>query len=314
MSTHAQKEPRSPNASGGSVTNVYLTANAARRFASAIQYAPGQVSAGAQKIAKLLPLDSRGHLDLLDIGAGTGAFTLPFAKSLLDLGLEFKVLALDISPQMLVGLASGLQLPQYRNLKNRFSLWEHDAEKGLSDRCSSGSVDIAVFTFVAHYLADLPRMLGEITRVIRKGGLLVQAEITGAMRYVDGTFDPAITAPEAHFRDFWTQYFAYRDKIAPWESTLRVTNIQPVLAALKEAETFHLESQFDVSWSSLLNYASFLEWINHGFLSSLGSGLTSQDRAELAVTMEKWCISNRISLDDKFDVPWGIRVYVNRRT
>jgi len=106
----------------------------------------------------------RGHVDkdgvILDVGAGTGFFTLAVAP-LLDGG---KVIALDASPDMLAGLE---RRAAAKHLSNRIDTVVADAaDTGLPE----SSVDLVISGNVLHELPDPGAAVREMARVLRTGG------------------------------------------------------------------------------------------------------------------------------------------------
>jgi ubiquinone/menaquinone biosynthesis C-methylase UbiE len=99
--------------------------------------------------------------DALEIGAGTGYFTL----NLLQLGLIERATVTDISPGMLEVLAAGAR---------RLSL-EVDPIRAEAERLpfADARFDLVFGHAVLHHLPDLGASLLEMRRVLRPGGTLV---------------------------------------------------------------------------------------------------------------------------------------------
>jgi SAM-dependent methyltransferase len=142
--------------------NVRYHDAAARSYDSkwAIDY--GEIGAG-QVVAKLGKALGRapGHYRrLLEIGAGTGYFTL----NLLRQGIVDEATATDISPGMLEALgATAAELGLYVDTV------ACDAERLPF---SESSFDLVVGHAVLHHVPNLPAALGECARVLRPGGTL----------------------------------------------------------------------------------------------------------------------------------------------
>ena len=100
---------------------------------------------------------------VLDLGAGTGHFTLAVAP-LLD---EGTVVAVDLSPDMLAGLNRHAAT---RHLSAKIETVVADvAETGLPD----ASVDVVMSGNVLHELPDPTAAVGEMARVLRPNGQVV---------------------------------------------------------------------------------------------------------------------------------------------
>jgi len=108
-------------------------------------------------------LDGRGFGDGLEIGSGTGYFSL----NLLQLGVIERLTATDISPGMLARLSStaaGLGLEA-----------ETVATEAEELPFEDESFDIVFGHAVLHHLPDLERAFAEFRRVLRPGGAIAFA-------------------------------------------------------------------------------------------------------------------------------------------
>jgi ubiquinone/menaquinone biosynthesis C-methylase UbiE len=102
-----------------------------------------------------------GHgRDVLDLCCGTGSYLLP------DLGSFRSAVAVDFSSNMLDGLRARLPGPHPENLT---ILEEDAAELSLPD----ASVDFAWSWTALYYVPDLGRVLAQVARVLRPGGIAV---------------------------------------------------------------------------------------------------------------------------------------------
>ena len=126
-----------------------------------IDYGPGGQAQVVAKLAKALGRPPGRFARALEIGAGTGYFTL----NLLRAGVIEEAVATDISPGMLSALGDSAR------------------ELGLSverSRCEAAelpfrdsSFDLVFGHAVLHHLPDLPAAFAEFHRVLRPGGTLV---------------------------------------------------------------------------------------------------------------------------------------------
>src|SRR4051794_2316859 len=118
-----------------------------------------------RKLAKALGgrIDGRGFGDGLEIGSGTGYFSL----NLLQLGLVERLTATDISPGMLRRLESTAE-----SLGLAAQTVATEAEQlPFEDE----SFDIVFGHAVLHHIPDLRRAFFEFRRVLRPGGAIVFA-------------------------------------------------------------------------------------------------------------------------------------------
>jgi ubiquinone/menaquinone biosynthesis C-methylase UbiE len=112
------------------------------------------------KLVKALGREPDGFGNALEIGAGTGYFTL----NLLQLGLVERATATDISPGMLATLsASAAEL----GVEVETVVCEAERLPFTAD-----SFDLVFGHAVLHHIPDLPRAFGEFARVLRPGGTL----------------------------------------------------------------------------------------------------------------------------------------------
>ncbi|HWB69388.1 MAG TPA: methyltransferase domain-containing protein [Solirubrobacterales bacterium] len=114
-----------------------------------------------QKLAKALgDLRGRSFKDALEIGSGTGYFSL----NLLQLGAIERLTATDISPGMLKRLAATAEM-----LGLEVSTVQTEAEvMPFEDE----SFDLVFGHAVLHHIPDLERAFSEFRRVLRPGGMI----------------------------------------------------------------------------------------------------------------------------------------------
>jgi ubiquinone/menaquinone biosynthesis C-methylase UbiE len=115
------------------------------------------------KVRKVLGGKPRHHVRSLEIGSGTGYFTLNMLRS----GLIERATCTDISPGMLATLGANAQ---------RLGL---DVETVVADAeqlpFADGSFDLVLGHAVLHHIPDLPRAFSEFARVLAPGGTLLFA-------------------------------------------------------------------------------------------------------------------------------------------
>ncbi len=105
-------------------------------------------------------LDLRAGMTVADVGAGTGYFALPLATAVGERG---KVFAIDLQPEMLALLQPKLVPAGIANVDCRVG---EATETGLA----AGSCDLVLLANLWHELDHLPRVLGEVKRILRKAG------------------------------------------------------------------------------------------------------------------------------------------------
>ena len=108
-------------------------------------------------------LGLREGMTIGDIGAGTGYFTLPFAR---EVGPSGRVFAVDLQREMLDLIANKLRIP---GSPSNIDMVQGDAT-GTS--LPSASVDLVFMANIWHELDDHASTLKEAQRILRSGGQL----------------------------------------------------------------------------------------------------------------------------------------------
>src|SRR6201747_1546745 len=124
----------------------------------------GQDQVRAKLEKALGGLDGRSFGDALEIGSGTGYFSL----NLVQQGLIERLTATDISPGMLTQLASTATTLRLDNLTTAVT----EAETLPFE---DASFDLVLGHAVLHHIPDLDRAFAEFRRVLRPGGHIVFA-------------------------------------------------------------------------------------------------------------------------------------------
>ena|SRR5579884_3037603 len=120
-----------------------------------------------ERLKWLPPIDVVGRLGLFsgmtiaDVGAGTGYFSIPFAREIGDAG---RVFAVDLQPEMLDILAAKLAQPGAP--ANIVTMVGAATETGIADR----SCDLVFLANIWHELEDHDAVLRESARILRRPG------------------------------------------------------------------------------------------------------------------------------------------------
>jgi ubiquinone/menaquinone biosynthesis C-methylase UbiE len=108
-------------------------------------------------------------MTILDLGCGSGAFTLPAARMVGERG---KVYALDIQPAMLRQLERRLATAGNHDIGNVELKQASAYELPLADE----SLDLVMSVAAFQEIPDKPRALREVKRVLKRGGILALTE------------------------------------------------------------------------------------------------------------------------------------------
>jgi len=131
---------------------------AAAKSMEAIYTTPDVVAQRARVIDLLAPVPGER---VLDVGVGPGLLALDLARLVGESG---RLVGLDLAPAMVATAAARLKdLPQA----------EIRAGDAIALELADGAFDAAVSTQVYEYVADMPRALSELHRVLRSGGRAV---------------------------------------------------------------------------------------------------------------------------------------------
>jgi ubiquinone/menaquinone biosynthesis C-methylase UbiE len=108
----------------------------------------------------------------LEVGPGTGLFTVPLAQLV---GTAGKVQCVDLQPRMLTMLGRRLRR---RGLAERVNLRACSADDlGVADLAET--MDLAVLIYVLHEVPDPARTLAQVVSTLRVGGRLLLVEPRG---------------------------------------------------------------------------------------------------------------------------------------
>src|SRR5690625_8042713 len=134
-------------------------ANEMKKLAKKIEFLDDPERRGdipPEKLLKMLPVKNTDSM--LDLGAGTGYFTIPFAKT-----VEGPVYALDIDSSMLEVINSKAKEGNITNVKT-VQGGNHDIP--LSDN----SVDFVLASLVLHDVIQLTDSFHQINRILKDDG------------------------------------------------------------------------------------------------------------------------------------------------
>ena len=228
------------------------------------------------KLRKALGHEPRRYRRGLEIGAGTGYFTL----NLLRAGVVGEAVATDISPGMLRTLersAEELGLPVETAACDAAHLPFED-----------GSFDLVFGHAVLHHLPDLDAAFREFQRVLRPGGVV------------------AFCGEPSHYGDRiarWPKRGA--NAVAPlWRTLMRAAPCPEANGHGCGGEEARLEGLVDVHAFTPGDLARHAEAA--GFTGVRVSG------EELAASLFGWANRTLEASADPLDVPWAWRVYAHR--
>ncbi len=116
--------------------------------------------------AILTDIGVRSGITFIDVGCGTGFFTLPAARMI---GNSGKVFALDIDANFIAGLQERANIEHVNNLSVTVGRAE---DLVLCDQCA----DIVFFGIVLHDFQDAARVLENANKMVKASGMLVNLD------------------------------------------------------------------------------------------------------------------------------------------
>lgn len=285
--------------------NIYLNKDSVESFSKNIKYDRNSLIQVGRITYEYFRQIEKNSLSILDIGIGSGDFTLPLIDGLLSAGLlDFYLDCFDISLYMLQHLEENLN--KRPDLRKKVKYFKYDAERGLLSIFKPNSYDLIIITFVLHYIKNWEKLLEDVHECCKQNGLFIQSEIIGDLRNVDGKFDA--DSPEI-FREFWEAYFLFRQEFYPWAPDICVSDISRVIDYLTKKQWFHVYKVCEFNnWKFNLKWGDLCQWIISAPVSSLGVGLTQKQRYELSSKMQNWLKQRKIDLNLDIEITWGIRV------
>jgi len=276
-------------------SNVYLDKNSAQNFENSTKIDKAEIYKIGDYITETLNLYSfKNHINILDIGSGTGRTILNILDRFYQNNLKFIATCFDVSKYMLEQFEQTLKSKNY--LKDMVVYSNHDANKGLAD---FNDYHLVFVVSVLQYLQNWREFIKELSGHLRPNGYLVIAELIGWYRLLDGTFDITYSKENRLSIDFWKEYFE-----------VKFSNIKPVLSFLLKKQGFSLMHQHSFLWPNTICWSNVLSWLQHAPVSSLGSNMPSENRKTLKQIMHDFLKKRGIDIIRPFSISWGFKLRI----
>lgn len=293
------------------VTNIYLKQEAADNFERSAYIPEHAFYEMADFIADQCGLQPSSTYNILDVGSGTGRTILNILSHFLTHGLSFKAQLFDVSEHMLSQFKNNLK--RYETLQPYLRYSRQDANQGLPDSIFPDYYDLSFIVSVLQYLTDWQSFLSQVFRKLKMNGHLVQVELVGWYRLLDGSFDQLQDLDDLSIR-FWQTYFVERQHYGQWNPSIKFSQMAPVMAYCQEHLNMLPVAEQCIIWESAVKWDDVLTWISAGPLSSLGSNiLEDKSRLLLKDTMAQWLNQEQATLQTPFSVQWGFRIFIHRK-
>lgn len=138
----------------------------------------------------LTHLKLAGHEKIVDVGAGSGAYSIAAAKLLVNGG---KVYATDVNRDLLSKLSNEAIADGLSNIE---TIWA-DVEIPHAIKVHDNYIDIAILSNVLFQLEDKNGALNEIYRILKPGGVLLVIDWSDSFGGMGPATSAVITEPTA---------------------------------------------------------------------------------------------------------------------
>ncbi len=269
---------------------------------------------------------------IIDFGIGSGKFTIPHIKTLIDAEVHVQVLGFDNSNYMLGKFKKnakeelGTSFPSGENeFLNSFggkiekitlcneNLNNHEKivakiKKFLNGESQKGDnrseATLVCFAQVWHYLKNPEDFLNKIIIENLRDSYILHYEPTYYFKLLDGNFDQTDVSldfscemAQLH-RRFWMHYFFLRDKIRSY-STQRIKGAEAnwCFKRYKEENFINMGKYDKVRWTKDLSFSALIDIIEDPILSAQYVGLNESQRKALANEMQEFPEKEKLNKD-----------------
>jgi len=150
-------------------------------------------------------LDLRAGMEVADVGAGSGLFTLAMARAV---GPKGKVYAVDVQAYFLDAIAERARAAK---LANVVTVTADQRASGLA----ADSIDLALLVDSYHHLEHPAAYLADLRRALRAGGRLVVIDYDRTGAHADGWMKDHVRADPGEFlREIEAAGFRLRERAA----------------------------------------------------------------------------------------------------
>ncbi len=129
-------------------------------------------------------------MKLADLGAGSGAYTIPLAQAVSPNGVVY---ACEVQKELLTRMKNDATAQHITNIEYVWS----DVEKAVGTKLGDRSMDGVVISNVLFIVEDRPRFLEEVKRIVKPGGHVYFIDWTDSFGGMGPHPDHVITAAQA---------------------------------------------------------------------------------------------------------------------
>lgn len=254
---------------------------------------------------KLIPQVLTAHCDngskqlkIFEGGVGTGLFTIPIIKHILQRDGESFLVGNDNSMAMLEVL---LDKPEFQALQNqgdgRISIGYGDLE-AIEHYPPTGDFNVLVFAGVFHCLSEGHAFLKQIDRILVKNGILIMVFKTDAFTRLQCGEPFSYSSLDSHYGNFWRYYHHLRSFYnTPIDHRCRFIYDAPFVNKLIQHQfnnCYVLQKIHEFTWSSTTPMEKMICSIEHGLTFATGQGVSPGMLRKLGQEMKDWLSSNHL--------------------
>ncbi len=272
---------------------------------------------------KLIPQILTAHCDngwkqlkVFEGGVGTGLFTIPIIKHILQRHDGSFLVGNDNSAAMLNVLFGKPEFQELQNYGNgRISIGYGDLE-AIEDY-PSVDFNVLVFAGVFHCLTDVHIFLKQIDRILERDGILVMVFKTDAFTRLQSGEPISYSSIDAQYGNFWQYYHRLRREYeTPVDRRCRLiydvyqTNR---LIQLQFNNRYVLQKIYEFNWASTASLEKMICTIEHGLTFATGQGVSPGMLEKLGTEMKEWLSSNHLE-QKEVEIDHKMELVVWRKT
>lgn len=256
------------------------------------------------------------QLKVFEGGVGTGLFTIPLFKYILEQDDRSFLMGNDNSPAMLEVL---FNKPEFQTIKSlcgdRLTIRYGDLE--TEEDYPDKDFNVMVFAGVLHCLVDEHSFLKQIDRILENEGILILVFKTDSFTRLQCGEPVSYSSIDTHYGNFWQYYHHLRkSKHVPIDAHCRfIYDVYHVnkLIQIYFNNRYAFQKIYEFPWFSTTTLEQMVCSIKHGLTFATGQGVPPEMLAKFGKEMEDWILRNNLK-DKEVDVDHKMEVAVWKKT
>jgi SAM-dependent methyltransferase len=266
-------------------------------------------------VSKILTYHFHGdhrQLKVFEGGVGTGLFTIPLVRHILQLDDRSSYVGIDNSYAMLNILRNK---PEFRDLLvqggERVSICYGDLDLPLDS--FQTDFNVLIFAGVLHCLNDIHQFFKHIDKILEKDGYLIIAfKNDSYTRFQCGQNFTDLTS-DSKYGNFWRYYHLLRESYKI-QVDYRYRYIYDVyllnsLIQIQFNNRYIFYKSYKLPWYSSTTFERMIHTIENGLTFGTGQGVSSEIRHKLGEEMKAWISSNSLE-DTNVDIEHQMEVVI----